>query len=51
MAHYRIYIKTNTTGATCKAGKYKLPEFLVEVREFKYFIVIAGGEESKLYVL
>ena len=29
MAHYRIYIKTNTTGATCKAGTYKLPEFLL----------------------
>jgi hypothetical protein len=27
MAHYRVDIKTNTTGATWKAGKHKLPEF------------------------
>ena len=27
LAHYRIYIKTKTTGATWKGGKYKLPEF------------------------
>jgi hypothetical protein len=27
MAHYLIYIKTNTTGATWKAGQYQLPEF------------------------
>ena len=27
MAHYQVDIKTNTTGATWKAGKHKLPEF------------------------
>ena len=31
MAHYRIYSKTNTMGATWKARHYKLPEFPLDL--------------------